>query len=169
MTKKLTSAADNEINSQLDLARQAIASTKMSFRDAAEHIAKARDLKAPFRQIAEKLGMSPGWVHGILKWRSLGHQEGGPFAKHAQVARKRKAGVQSLNAHPEPPPAMGLLPISMTTRVFEEDFRGELIKVIQTSCPEANSLCDKWGFTLEELIVPSSKNIPDITLAKVVT
>ena len=55
-------------------ARTAIESGENKFRDAAEYLAKARQLGATQRESAKAIGKSPMWVNGLLRWRDGGYK-----------------------------------------------------------------------------------------------
>jgi hypothetical protein len=77
----------------LDRARDMATQGKDRWRDAGEAMAKARERDPALtqRQIAVAVGMSLGWVNGILKWRDGGYVDT-PFGP---AARNHRQAVQS--------------------------------------------------------------------------
>ena len=61
-------------------ARRAIEFGENKFREAAEHLAKAKKLGATQRQSAKAIGRSQRWVCALLQWRENGYF-GAPFEK----------------------------------------------------------------------------------------
>jgi hypothetical protein len=83
------------ISEHLSLAKRDIAAGETSFRSAAEHIAAAVAAGAIQAEVAKKIGKSQPWVNRLLKWRSSGYIDDGPFdADNA----KRKIISRLINA-----------------------------------------------------------------------
>jgi hypothetical protein len=75
----------NTIATLHEKARQAIESGVKAFdshaREAAEYLAKARDLGATQWESGEAVGKSAAWVNALLKWRDKGYQTPVPFPR----------------------------------------------------------------------------------------
>ena len=82
-----------QIRDLLNKAKRAIAAGESSLRQAAELIAKAQSQGATQREIAKRVGKSPSWVNGLLRWHRAGGK-GSPFGPQSKAQRTR--AVQSV-------------------------------------------------------------------------
>jgi hypothetical protein len=75
------------IAEHLAQAKRDIAAGEHSLRSAAEHIAAAVAAGATQMRVASAVGKSQAWVNRMLKWRTGGFDEGGPFAADNSKAK----------------------------------------------------------------------------------
>src|SRR6476620_1467546 len=91
MSKRNTSVAEH-----LSCAKRDIAAGDKSLRSAADHIAAAIEHGATQADVASTVGKSQPWVNRLLKWRSSGFKDGGPFTADnakAKISRTNKSSA----------------------------------------------------------------------------
>jgi hypothetical protein len=81
-------------DASLKQARLAIEAGEKSLKQAAEHLATARQAGASQRQMAEAVGKSAAWVNRLLKWREEGYEDDTPFGPESK-AKRAGVGVQA--------------------------------------------------------------------------
>jgi hypothetical protein len=94
MSMKFGPASDKK-QVALRRAREAVEAGVASFKDAAEHLARAQKRGAKQREMAEAVGKSPAWVNRLLKWRAEGFKDDTPFGPQSKAKRARAAVVQA--------------------------------------------------------------------------
>jgi len=87
----------------MERAKDCIARGESSMREAAEHVAEAMrlDNKLTQRAVAKRIGKSPAWVNGLIKWRVEGYKSETPFGPQSKASRKKAAAVQATKRPPE--------------------------------------------------------------------
>lgn len=80
-------------------AKRAIASGEAYFREAADHLSKARKLGATQRQSAKAIGKSPAWVNRLLRWRDGGCRDT-PFGPQSKAKRARVQATKQTSRLP---------------------------------------------------------------------
>jgi hypothetical protein len=85
------------VDNHLEQAKDCIARSESSLREAAEHIAEAMRLddKLTQRAVAKRVDMSPAWVNGLIRWRSEGYKSETPFGPQSKASRAKAAAVQA--------------------------------------------------------------------------
>src|SRR5215470_1132667 len=84
-------------------AKRAISAGEAHFREAADCLARARELGATHRASAKAIGKSAAWVCRLLQWRERGYSETpfGPQSKERNARRALRQPKQRLAANAE--------------------------------------------------------------------
>ena len=109
-------------------ARRAIELGEAKFREAADYLAKAKQLGATQRQSAEAIGKSPAWVNTLLKWRSAGYTDC-PFPNPRYSNRRVQSTKQKNEPKKSRPPTSAEEAEAQTAKANAERAKAEAQKV----------------------------------------
>ena len=84
-----------EAEKHLDLACKAVVVGDNAMRDAAEHLAAAKELGVTQKEMAKAVGKSEAWVSALLSWRAAGYVDDTPFGAQAKRKRRQEKIVQA--------------------------------------------------------------------------
>lgn len=82
------------VGEMIDEAKRSISAGQHHWKRAAELLARAVELGAAQRQIADAIGKSPAWVNSLLKWQKGGCQLT-PFGPSSRASRVRRSNLQA--------------------------------------------------------------------------